>query len=288
MMSGGDQDDAGAAAFVERLAAERRRYRLPAELKECTETLACAILALLFPHFQRTACPGVGDVEHDLERVTSLLTGILTTDLLMPGASARDVVTGFLERLPWLHEALLADARALDAVDPAAESLDEVMLAYPGFYAIACYRIAHALSERGVRIVPRLITEMAHQRTGIDIHPAATIGTGLAIDHGTGVVIGETAVLGNRVKLYQGVTLGALSVDKSLARVKRHPTIEDDVVIYANATILGGETVVGAGSVIGGNVWLTRSVPPRSVVTHEGMQRRQRPDDDETLLEFNI
>jgi serine O-acetyltransferase len=137
----------------------------------------------------------------------------------------------------------------------------------------------------GVALVPRLIAEHAHRETGIDIHPGARIGERFAIDHGTGIVIGETADIGARVKMYQGVTLGALSVQKSLADVKRHPTIEDDVVVYANATILGGRTVVGAGSIVGGNVWLTRSVPGRSVVTHES-QIARRPDDD--LIEYHI
>jgi serine O-acetyltransferase len=147
--------------------------------------------------------------------------------------------------------------------------------------------MARMLADLGVPLLPRLITEAAHRATGIDIHPGAVIGAALAIDHGTGIVIGETAVIGDRVRLYQGVTLGALSVRKELAETKRHPTIESDVVIYANATILGGATVVGAGSVIGGNVWLTRSVPPRSVVTHESLSLRECTSGD-ALLEYNI
>jgi serine O-acetyltransferase len=138
-----------------------------------------------------------------------------------------------------------------------------------------------------VTLLPRLVSEFAHRQTGIDIHPSAQIGESVAIDHGTGIVIGETTVIGSRVRLYQGVTLGALSVRKDLAQQKRHPTIEDDVVIYANATILGGDTVIGAGSVIGGNVWLTHSVPPGSVVTHGATIERPRVA-EESLLEFNI
>src|SRR5512143_1325750 len=141
---------------------------------------------------------------------------------------------------------------------------------------MACYRMAHELGRLSVDLLPRLVTEAAHHRTGIDIHPGARIGRAFAIDHGTGIVIGETTVIGDRVRMYQGVTLGALSVRKELARQKRHPTIEDDVVIYANATILGGDTVIGAGSVIGGNVWLTHSVPPGSVVTHGATIERPR------------
>src|SRR5690606_15379486 len=146
-------------------------------------------------------------------------------------------------------------------------SVDEVILAYPGFLAIAIYRIAHVLYRAEVPLLPRLLTEYAHRETGIDIHAGARIGASFSIDHGTGVVIGETTVIGDRVRIFQGVTLGALSVNKELASTKRHPTIHDDVVIYANATILGGRTEVGARSIIGGNVWLTHSVPPESVVT---------------------
>jgi serine O-acetyltransferase len=192
-----------------------------------------------------------------------------------------------MDRLPALEEALALDARATCDADPAAKGLDEVFLAYPGFFALACYRIAHALAGLGVSLLPRLITEFAHRETGIDIHPGARIGRSLAIDHGTGIVIGETTAIGDRVRLYQGVTLGALSVRKDLAQQKRHPTIEDDVIIYANATILGGDTVVGAASVIGGNVWLTHSVPAGSIVTHGATVERPRAA-DEPLLDFNI
>ena len=161
-----------------------------------------------------------------------------------------------------------------------------MILAYPGFFATAVYRIAHQLQGCEVPLVPRVLTEIAHRDTGIDIHPAARIGASFAIDHGTGIVIGETAVLGARVKLYQGVTLGALSVEKRMARTKRHPTIGDDVVIYANATILGGDTVIGDGSRIGGNVWLTRSVPAHSVVTPTARVEPGIRDDEP--LDFNI
>jgi len=177
-----------------------------------------------------------------------------------------EVAAAFFRSLPEIHRQLMIDATALERGDPAAESVDEVILAYPGFLAIAVHRIAHRFTELGVPILPRVLSEWAHERTGIDIHPGATLGHPVVIDHGTGIVIGETAVIGNNVKLYQGVTLGALSVAKSLASHKRHPTIENDVVIYANATILGGETVIGRGSVIGGNVWITASIPPDSIV----------------------
>jgi serine O-acetyltransferase len=170
--------------------------------------------------------------------------------------------------------------------DPAATSRDEVILAYPGFFAVALYRAAHALYELDVPLFPRLLTEFAHRETGIDIHPAARIGTRFAIDHGTGVVIGETAVLGDGVRVYQGVTLGAAAVRKELSRIKRHPTIGNNVLIYANATILGGDTVVGDDSIVGGNVWLTHSVPPKSIITHREHERRERPAED--LVEFYL
>jgi len=155
--------------------------------------------------------------------------------------------------------------------DPAAHCIDEILLSYPAAYAITAYRAAHELHRIGVPLIPRMLTELAHSRTGIDIHPGASIGESFFIDHGTGVVIGETTIIGNNVKLYQGVTLGALSFPKDekgrlLRGQKRHPTIEDRVVIYAGATILGGDTVIGEGSIIGGNVWLTESVPPGSRV----------------------
>jgi serine O-acetyltransferase len=175
----------------------------------------------------------------------------------------------FFGALPGIHQHLIKDAEAILASDPAARSIEEVMAAYPGFYATVVYRLTNQLWKQGVLFLPRFFSEYAHSKTGIDIHPGAEIGDSLAIDHGTGIVIGETTIIGNNVKLYQGVTLGALNVAKDCASMKRHPTIEDDVIIYSGATILGGETVIGKGSVIGGNVWLTYSVPANSVVYHK-------------------
>ena len=172
--------------------------------------------------------------------------------------------------------------------DPAAESVEEVVLAYPGFLAISIYRIAHEFYHLDVPIFPRLLTEYAHQLTGIDIHPGARIGTPFFIDHGTGIVIGETTLIGDNVKIYQGVTLGALSVDKSLANTKRHPTIEDNVIIYAQAVILGGETIIGHDSVVGGNSWLTRSVPPFSFVYPETKVNVRTPDETNGGIDFVI
>jgi serine O-acetyltransferase len=176
----------------------------------------------------------------------------------------------FLKELPKLRTMLAKDIRAAFDGDPAAKGYDEIIFSYPGIWAIMVNRIAHKLYIQGIPLMPRIMTEYAHGRTGIDIHPGAHIGESFFIDHGTGVVIGETCAIGNSVRIYQGVTLGALSLSKAdckrLRSKKRHPSIEDDVIIYANATILGGDTVVGARSVIGGNVWLTHSVPPDTEV----------------------
>ncbi len=182
---------------------------------------------------------------------------------------ARDVVHELFTRLSTIRETLQSDVLAAYEGDPAARSTMEIVMSYPGLLAVATHRIAHVLYEQGVHLLPRVMSEYAHSKTGIDIHPGATIGKGFFIDHGTGVVIGETCVIGENVRLYQGVTLGALSFRKDdggrlVKGIKRHPNVEDDVIIYANATILGGETTIGKGSIIGGNVWLTHSVPPGS------------------------
>lgn len=174
-----------------------------------------------------------------------------------------------IEAFPHLRALLLMDVQAALDGDPAANSTDEVIMAYPSIAAIAVHRVAHFMRQREVPLLPRILSEDIHHRTGIDINPGAVIGTSFFIDHGTGVVIGETAEIGDRVKIYQGVTLGALSVSRDMRGHKRHPTIEDDVTIYAGATILGGDTVIGRGSTIGGNVWLVNSVPPYTKVYNE-------------------
>ena len=175
-----------------------------------------------------------------------------------------------MKELPRLRMLLGKDIRAAHEGDPAAKSYDEIIFSYPGLFAITVYRIAHGFQTESITLIPRIMTEYAHSRTGINIHPGARIGESFFIDHGTGVVIGETTEIGQRVRLYQGVTLGALSLPKDavekLRNEKRHPTIEDDAIIYAGVTILGGETVIGARSVIGGNTWLTASVPPDTKV----------------------
>ena len=194
------------------------------------------------------------------------------TDLECAECDSRaDAITeAFLARLPALRAQVRGDLRAAYEADPAATGVDEILLCYPGTYAITVYRMAHALLDEGAVVVPRMMTEIAHRRTGVDLHPGADIGASFFIDHGTGVVIGETTKIGDRVRIYQGVTLGALTVPHGEARPlpgqRRHPTLEDDVVIYANATILGGDTVIGKGSVVGGNAFVTASVPPGSRV----------------------
>ncbi|MBL9125481.1 MAG: serine acetyltransferase [Planctomycetaceae bacterium] len=198
----------------------------------------------------------------------------------------------FLDRIPEVRKALAYDAQAAVDGDPAVKHVDEVIFCYPGFEAVTVYRLAHALYELDVPLIPRMMTEWAHSKTGIDIHPGATIGRHFFIDHGTGVVIGQTTEIGDRVKLYQGVTLGALSFptdgDGNLIRDhKRHPTIEDGVVIYANATILGGTTVIGHDSVVGSNVWLTRSVAPRTTVLLEKPNLRMRAEHEELEPDYN-
>jgi len=181
-------------------------------------------------------------------------------------AEPGDVSASFMAKLPEIYELLCEDIKATLEGDPAARSEYEVIRAYPRFYAVAFHRMAHALYELEVPLLPRILSEYAHSKTGIDIHPGAKIGSHFFIDHGTGVVIGETASIGKNVKIYQCVTLGALSVSKDMASKKRHPTIEDNVIVYSGATILGGETVIGHDSVIGGNVWVIESIAPHSKV----------------------
>jgi len=179
---------------------------------------------------------------------------------------AEKITLSLLNSLPEIRRTIHLDVNALYEGDPAAKSDEEVIVSYPGLEAIVVYRLAHFIHENKVPVIPRIMTEYIHGKTGIDIHPGATIGESFFIDHGTGIVIGETTVIGKNVKIYQGVTLGALSVQKNYQNKKRHPTIEDNVTIYANATILGGETVIGKGATIGGNTWIVKSVPAGTIV----------------------
>jgi serine O-acetyltransferase len=255
--------------FAQTLKERRDDHSLGFQLKKGTQEFVENLLAILFPHFCKEMFYTKEEIESRLVLLERDLKRLLIPLLKDTSLNLEDIVKQFMQTLPDLHDKLWLDAEAITSGDPAAESVDEVILAYPGFSAIAIYRIAHEFYVMHVPIFSRLVTEYAHQITGIDIHPGAQIGTSFAIDHGTGIVIGESAIIGKDVKMYQGVTLGALSVDKKLAKSKRHPTIEDGVVIYAQAIILGGETIVGHHSVIGGNVWLTTSVPPFSSVYQE-------------------
>jgi serine O-acetyltransferase len=208
-------------------------------------------------------------------------------------ALAQQKAVDLLRRLPDVRAVLEQDVQAAYEGDPAAKNFHEVLFCYPGLEAVATYRLAHELLLLGVPLIPRMMTEHAHSRTGIDIHPGARIGPGFFIDHGTGVVIGETCDIGTNVKLYQGVTLGALSFPRDAAGniirgMKRHPTLEDEVVVYANATILGGDTVIGRQAVIGSNVWLTHSVPPKTVVTLEKPQLRIKGPANDHALNYQI
>ncbi len=206
----------------------------------------------------------IDSVHKELCSIADIL--LRTIALLTSEEEANDIVEKFFEELPKIQRRLTKDAHCYLANDPAAKSLEEVILTYPGFFALSVHRIAHKFHELGVPLIPRLFSEYAHSKVGIDIHPGAKIGKNLFLDHATGIVIGETAVVGNDVKIYQGVTLGALYLEKKLSSIKRHPTVEDNVVIYAGATILGGDTVIGRHSTIGGGAWVTKSVIPFSLV----------------------
>jgi len=229
----------------------------------------------LFEHLREQISKGMRHMKH--------LDGELS---LASDGIAEECAYSFLESLPRIRRVLAKDIQAAYDGDPAAHCIDEIILSYPAAYAVTAYRVAHELHVMGVPILPRMLTELAHSRTGIDIHPGAEIGESFFIDHGTGVVIGETTIIGNHVKLYQGVTLGALSFPKDekgrlIRGQKRHPTIEDNVVIYAGATILGGETIIGEGSIIGGNVWLTESVSPGTRVVQAEPKPRFLTLDDQ-------
>lgn len=253
--------------LLERLLDARRKHHLPSQVRPLAQAFAPQLLGVLFPHFAATVVCSEDAVTEDLielgESLARLERSIATLHETMP----EKLVEHFLAALPEVHERLEEDAQAIFDGDPAAKSIDEVILTYPGFYAIAMYRAAHALHRLGLPLLPRLLTEHAHEKTGVDIHPGATIGRRFCIDHGTGIVVGETTVIGDDVKLYQGVTLGAVTVEKALADKKRHPTLERGVIIYAGATILGGATVVGHDSIVAGNAFLTQSVPPNSIVS---------------------
>ncbi|MDB0011422.1 serine acetyltransferase [Crocinitomicaceae bacterium] len=239
---------------------------LPSQQK--VETFIDGLMSILFPTYSNKVYSTKEKLEEAISlNKTQLNLLLLHVDHLLREDSEK-ICNDFYDGLEEIYKLLILDAEAIESGDPAAKSVEEVMRTYPGFYAISIYRIAHSICQLGVPFIPRILTELAHGKTGIDIHPGARIGKSFFIDHGTGVVIGETTIIGDSVKLYQGVTLGALSVSKEMAETKRHPTIEENVVIYAGATILGGKTIIGAGSIIGGNVWITKSIKNNSLVYH--------------------
>ncbi|HEY9048551.1 MAG TPA: serine acetyltransferase [Ohtaekwangia sp.] len=240
------------------------------------------LLGALFADFTQLAHLTEAEFTGLMHKLQRDLEKLLRNNGGATGNNAAKLSTDFFEALPSIYAMIEEDVTAMYEGDPAAKSRSEVVRTYPGFYAIAAYRMAHQLLKQGIREIPRIITEHAHSKTGIDIHPGASIGRHFCIDHGTGVVIGETTVIGNYVKIYQGVTLGALSVNKEDASRKRHPTLEDNVIVYAGATILGGDTTIGHDSIIGGNVWLTRTVPPFSKIYYQA--RMFNGDTNETDL----
>lgn len=252
-------------SFVSHLQKGYSNRKYPIDKKEIENFIDRFFRFIFFLEYER--CPKLNDIQTRLNHFKNEFNELLYSVTEKKEGSETEV---FFESFPTVYSLLEKDAKAIFDNDPAAKSIEEVMYSYPGFFAIAVYRFSHELYKNNIPLIPRIWTEFAHSKTGIDINPGAEIGAHFVIDHGTGIVIGETTVIGNNVKIYQGVTLGAHSVTKNLQNTKRHPTIENNVVIYANATILGGETVIGENALIGGNVWITASVAPNSVVFHKG------------------
>ena len=242
------------------------------------------ILGLLFPDFAPELLKEEDQIVEKIEELKHKLSRILIRNKHLYKGDGAEIATAFFDGLEKVYDLLHQDVQAIYDGDPAAKSKTEIIRCYPGFYAVAAYRIAHSLHVLGVSLIPRMITEFSHSRTGVDIHPGAKIGERFCIDHATGIVIGETTLIGDCVKIYQGVTLGALSVDKEDADKKRHPTIEDYVVIYAGATILGGDTVIGHHSIIGGNVWITKSVPPNSKIYYQAKMYNPSSNETDTYI----
>ena len=264
---------------------ENEIRKMPPDRRQVVRVIK-GLQALMFPMCFRREDPEMTDEQLQEATMVLLYTEVCAAMRFRaeagenPDRKARDICERFITRLPEIKAMLLKDVDALYEGDPAAVSREEVMICYPGFYAISIYRLAHELQLLEAPLIPRIMTEYAHEKTGIDIHPGATVGEYFFIDHGTGIVIGETTTIGNHVKLYQGVTLGAKSFEldangNPVKKIKRHPDIGNHVVIYANATILGGDTVIGDDSVIGGNTWLTHSVPAGSVIAYTATENQK-------------
>lgn len=254
--------------FLKQIIARKAKVELVPS-NEVISDWALELLALIYPERKPQTAMSVEELDKSFEALETVLVAILKGTNACDSNHVEQIAKVFFERLPELYRVLNTDLNALLDGDPASNNEFEIIRCYPGFLAIYFYRIAHQLYLANVPLIPRILTEYAHSVTGIDIHPGATIGEYLYIDHGTGIVIGETTHIGKNVKLYQGVTLGALSVEKVFANTKRHPTIGDNVVIYAGATILGGDTHIGDDCIIGGNVWITKSLPAGSTAYHQ-------------------
>ena len=274
-------------AFINKLFKEHQTTeRMPYRTAICEFT--GATMQLLFPQISEQTFHSEAELDAHCSTLENNLLKIFAGMQEKLSRSAKELTSDFILRLPHIHELLKKDALAICDGDPAAESANQVIRTYLSFHAIAIYRIAHELYLLNIPLLPRILAEEAHAKTGVEIHPAAKIGESFCIDHGTGIVIGSTCIIGNHVKVYQGVTLGALSVDKSMASMKRHPTIESGVVIYAGATILGGNTVIGTNSIIGGNVWLTSSVESNTTVYHKPQIIHKNHFDGNQALDFTI
>ena len=273
------------ASFVQKI------YNKHKDCAKCPSTVLVPkffrdLLGILFPNFASKPVLDFNEFQTRIQTINLELVQILARDGSDEYKDTLKQANDFFDLLPEIYDKIQMDVDAMFSGDPAAKTREEVIRSYPGFYAISAYRVAHTLAQLEVNTIPRMITEHAHGKTGIDIHPRANIGDYFCIDHGTGVVIGETTDIGKHVKIYQGVTLGALSVNKEDAQIKRHPTIEDNVVIYAGATILGGNTVIGKNSIVGGNVWLTKSLPPNSKVYYQAQMNTGEGKEKSDVIVF--
>ena len=269
--------------FLDRILAEHQICQTCPSPQEVSSFFR-ELLGTLYLDFTTKSFHSIEDIQDEFEGLKLEFESLLGRNPMNAVLGTSKICKDFFERIPIIYNMLNKDIMAIYEGDPACTSRREVIRSYPGFYAIAAYRIAHELQNLKIEDLPRIITEHAHSQTGIDIHPGAQIGQSFCIDHGTGIVIGETANIHSNVKIYQGVTLGALSVKKSDADTKRHPTIETNCVLYAGSTILGGKTIIGHDSVIGGNVWLTRSVPPYSKIYYEAKMNTGDDDTTDTVV----
>ena len=273
--------------FAKHLSSMNKGYCMEAPSMVKTHQFVENIIHILFP-IKLDCKIDASEVELELERCSVELKDLLYSIKNSIPDTPENITAKFMNELPLAYDAMMNDAVSIARFDPASSCVEEVILAYPGFYCIAVYRMANILYKLKIPLLPRVMMEFVHGQTGIDIHPGARIETPFFIDHGTGIVIGETAEIGKNVKIYQGVTLGALTVEKNMAKTKRHPTIEDNVVIYAGSTILGGKTVIGHDTIVGGNTWITESVLPHSVVYRQHRVVIKDSKEFDTPIDFVI